>query len=95
MQCYLHGVLISEVPKFLAESTSVMTHALELTIPFNTTHTLIIPLQLGCVNYYFDVHSLSIAQYENEDIFIRFILLTKNLHRIHQQMNIQKERLKC
>ena len=38
MQCCLNGVYISEVPKLLAESSSVTTHALELTDPFNAAH---------------------------------------------------------
>ena len=68
MQCHLNGVHISEVPKFLAESPSVTTHAIELTDPFDAAHILIIPLQLSIVIRYFDVYSPSIAEYENEDI---------------------------
>ena len=34
MQCHLNGMYISKVPKFLAESPSVTTHAVELTDPF-------------------------------------------------------------
>ena len=59
MQCCLNGVHISEVPQFLADRSSVTTHAIELTDLFNATHLLLISLQLS---------SLSIAEYENEDI---------------------------
>ena len=64
----LNGMHISEVPKFLAESCSVTTHAFELTDPLDANHPLIIPLQLSHVTSYFDVYFLSIAEYENEDI---------------------------
>ena len=46
MQCHLNGVHISEVPKYLAESPSITTHAVELVDPFNAAYQLIIPLQL-------------------------------------------------
>ena len=68
MQCCLIGVHISEVPKFLAKSPSVNTHATEFTDAFDATHPLIILLQLNGVMSYFDVYSLSVAEYENEDI---------------------------
>ena len=67
MQCHLNGVHISEVPKFLAHSPSVTTHA-KLTDPFDTVHSLIIQLQISGVTSYFDVYSPSIAEYENEEI---------------------------
>ena len=53
MQCCLNGVRISEVPKFLAESPSETTHAIELVHPFDATHLLIILLQLSRVTSYF------------------------------------------
>ena len=68
MLCSLNGVYISEVPKFLAESPSKTTHALELVDPFNTAHLIIILLQLSSVTSYFDVYSPSVREYENEDI---------------------------
>ena len=63
MQCCLHGVHISEVLKFLAESPSETIHAIEL-----EAHLLIIPLHLSSVTSYFDVYSPSVTEYENEDI---------------------------
>ena len=43
MQCYMNGVLIDEVPKFLAPVPSETTHAIELENPFDATHPIIIP----------------------------------------------------
>ena len=57
MQCYLNDVHVSEVPTFLAESSSETTCAIELTDPFNTVHPFIILLQLSGMTSYFDVHS--------------------------------------
>ena len=68
MQCRLNGVHISEVPKFFSETPSETTHAIELVDPFDTTHLLIILLQLSGISSYFYVYSPSIADYENEDI---------------------------
>ena len=68
MQCHLSNVHISEVPKFLTESPSVTTHAIDLTDPFDTAHLLTILLQLSSVTIYFYVYSLSIAECENDNI---------------------------
>ena len=68
MQCHLNGVHISEVPKFLAESPSETTHAIELVNSFNAAHQLVILLQLNSVTSYFDVYSLIVAEYEKGDI---------------------------
>ena len=38
MQYYLNGVQIKEVLKFLADSPSEATHAIQLLDPLNTTH---------------------------------------------------------
>ena len=63
MQCHLNGVHISEVPKFLAENPSKTTHAIELVIPCNAAHPLIILLQLNGVTSYFDVYAPSVTEY--------------------------------
>ena len=63
----LNRVHISEVPKFLAESPRMTTHAVEITEHFDKAMILIIPLQLSYVMRYFDVFSPSTAEYENED----------------------------
>ena len=59
---------INEVPKVLAESSSVTIHAIQVAYPFDAAYPLIIPLQLCSVTSYFDVYSLNIAEYENEDV---------------------------
>ena len=66
----LNGMHISEVPKVLAESPTVTTHAIELMDPFNAARPLIIPLQLSVVITYFDAYSPSKAEYKNEDIHL-------------------------
>ena len=68
MHFSLNGMHISDVPKFLAESPSMTTHGIELTDPFDAVHRSIISLQLSSMTNYFDVYSLSKAEYENEDI---------------------------
>ena len=64
------------------ESLSVTTHAIELTTPFDAFHPLIILLQVSGVTCYFDVYSLSIAEY-----ILNIDLTAKNLHGINQQNN--------
>ena len=44
MHCHLNGVQINEALKFLAETPSETTHAIELVQPFDAAHLLIIPL---------------------------------------------------
>ena len=68
MQHCLNDVHINEFPKYLAESSSVSTNAIEITGPFDAAHLLIIPLQLSSVTSCFDVYSPSVAEYKNEDI---------------------------
>ena len=38
MQCHLNGVQDTEVPKFLAESHSETTHAIDVANPFDAAH---------------------------------------------------------
>ena len=69
----LHGVLlnclhISKVPKFLAQSPSETSHAIELVDLIDTTHPLVVLLQLSRETSYFDVYSWSVAEYEDDDI---------------------------
>ena len=90
MQCCLNGVHTSEVPKFLAESPSVTTHAVQLLDPFNAAHSLIVPLQVSSVSSYFDVYSIRIADNENENI-PKIFLTSEELHGIHQQKNSYHE----
>ena len=67
MQCCLNGAY-QQSPKFLVESSSETTHAIELVDPFNAAKPLMILLQLHGMTSYFDVCSPSIAEYEDEDI---------------------------
>ena len=68
MKCCLNGVHISEVPKFLAGSPNVTTHAIQLLDLFDAAYTLLILLQLCSATSYYDVYSPSISEYEDEDI---------------------------
>ena len=68
LQYCLNDVHINEVSKFLAESPSMTSHAIQLKDPFDTAHLLITPLQLSSVTSYLDVYSSSVAEYENQEI---------------------------
>ena len=94
MQCHLNGVQFIEFPKVLAENHSKTTNAIELVNPFSAAHPLIIPLQSSGVASYFDAYSPSVAEYEN-DVISKIHLTVEGLLEIHEQKNIQKERLKC
>ena len=67
MQCYLNGVQIDYVPKFLANGPSETTNAIQITVP-DAAYLLLILLQLQGVTSYFDLHSSSISEYESEEI---------------------------
>ena len=49
MQCCMNGVLINEVPNFLAPFHSETMHAIQLENPFNATHPINISLKLNRV----------------------------------------------
>ena len=68
MQCHLNDVHISDVPKFLAKTPNVTTHAIQLADPFDTAPLLVILFHLCSTTSYFDVYYPSIAEYENEEI---------------------------
>ena len=57
MQCHMNGVLVNEVPKFLAPISNETTHAIQLENPFDATHPITIPLKLNKANSYFKVRS--------------------------------------
>ena len=46
MQCFMNGVWIDEVPKFLAPIPSETTHAVKIEDTFDATDPIIIPLNL-------------------------------------------------
>ena len=94
MQCHWNGVQINEVPKFLTETPSETTHAIELVDLFDAACLLIIPQKLSNVTSYFDVYSPSIIEYEEEH-FQRFISLQKSHLGIHLQVSTQNKKLEC
>ena len=53
---------------FLADHLSETNHAMQLVDPLNAAHLIIISLQLQGVASYFDVHSPSIAEQNNQEI---------------------------
>ena len=55
MQCWLNCMQISKVSKILTDNPSETTHAIQLVDPPDTTHPLIILLQLEGVTSYADV----------------------------------------
>ena len=68
MHCCLNGVQINEALKFLAETPSESTHAIDLVNPFDAAHLLIILQKLSSIAIYFDMYSPSITEYEDEEI---------------------------
>ena len=58
MQCCMNGILINEVPKFLAPILSGTTHAIQIENPFSATDPLIFPLKLNGATSYFNVRIL-------------------------------------
>ena len=63
MKCCLNGVHTSDIPIFLAESTSETSHAIALVEPLDAAHLLMILLQLSGMTRYFDVYSPSVTEY--------------------------------
>ena len=90
----LNAVHVSEVPKVSVNSSIETTHAIKVIHLFDTAHPLIIPLHLHGVIIYFDMYSLSIGGYENEEI-TKSRLTGKNLQRNYQLKNIQNMKIKC
>ena len=78
MQCCIDGVLIDEVPKFLAPVLSKIMHPVQIVNPFNATHPIIIPLEINRVTGYFDVRKSTQEEYEDESIF-KIELMVKGL----------------
>ena len=53
--CHMNGVVINEVPKFLAPIPSETMHAIQTVNCFNIIHLIVISLKLNRVTNYFDV----------------------------------------
>ena len=58
MPCCIKGVVINEVPKFLAPVPTETTQAIQILNPFNATHSIFIPFWITRVTSYFDVRKL-------------------------------------
>ena len=78
MQCHKNGVLINEVPKFLAPVSSETTHAIQLENSINATYQIIFPLMLNRVTSYFKVRTTSWEEYENQNI-LKIELMAESL----------------
>ena len=68
IQCRMNGVLINEVPKFLAPIPSKTMHAIQLENPFDATHLIIIPLKLNGGTRYFKVKKPTKEEKEDNSI---------------------------
>ena len=68
MKCHMNGVLIDEVPKFLAPIPSETTYAIQIENPFNATHQIIIPSKSNQVTSYFNKKKTAQEEYEDESI---------------------------
>ena len=64
MQCHVNGVMIDEVPKFLAPVTSETMHSIQIENPFDATNPIIIPLKLNGVTSYLEVRTPTQEEYE-------------------------------
>ena len=68
MQCWMYGVGIHEVPKFLTTNPTASTHSILIADPTNDVHPYTIPLQLeGVVSYFENSHTTS-AEFEDVDV---------------------------
>ena len=65
----MNGVLIDEVPKFLAPIHNETIHAIQIVNPFVDNHPIIIPLKLKKVTSYFDVRKPTCEEYKDQNIF--------------------------
>ena len=69
MQCCMNGVLINDVPTYLAPFSSEIMHAMQIVNCFNATHPTIIPSKLKGITSYFDVRKPTQEEYEDQNIF--------------------------
>ena len=68
IQCYVNGVLINEVPKFLTPIPSDTMHTIQIENPFDATHPIIIPLKVNGVTSYFELRKLTPEEYKKQNI---------------------------
>ena len=70
MQWHVNGILIDEVPKFLASFSSETTHAIQLENPYDATHLIIVLLKLNGVTSYFKLRAPTHEEYEDQNILM-------------------------
>ena len=72
LMCPIHswmaGVIINEIPKFLAEDPYKKTHSIIVDDPLNPNEPLVILLALKWVTIYFPSRKLRVIEYEDETI---------------------------
>ena len=64
----MNGLVINKVPKILAPIPSKNMNAIQIMSPFNTTHPIIVPLQLTGIINYFDAKKPTLEEYGDQDI---------------------------
>ena len=65
MQCWINGVEINEVPRFLSQDPTTSTHSIRIANPTDEVHLYTIPLQLEGVVSYFEFPLPTSAEFEN------------------------------
>ena len=68
MQGCMNGVLIDEVPKFLAPIPIETMHAIQVLNPFDATHPIIIAIKISGVISYVKVRTPTQNEYEDQNI---------------------------
>ena len=66
MQIRMSGVIINDLPKFLAEDPDENTHAIRVDYPLNPNEPLVIPLSLKGITVYFLSSKPKAGEYEDE-----------------------------
>ena len=74
MQCRLNGVLVDEIPKFLAIRPSESTHAISVPDPMLEGAYVVLSLDLCGVTSYVSVRKPSLEEWEDEERFPRLEL---------------------
>ncbi len=67
MQCHVNGMIVNDLPNFLATDPTDQTHALTLTDPDNPLQPVILPLTLRGVTSVLNVRSTTIIEFNSQD----------------------------
>jgi hypothetical protein len=67
MQCHVNGMIVNNLPKFLAADPTDQTHALTLTNPNNLLQLVTLPLTLRGVTLVLNVRSTTIDEFNSHD----------------------------